>query len=57
MQALAAVGVVVVVLLLGHMISHARAEAAHPCPSWNFPILTPTGWGCGMTWTGTGKSR
>jgi hypothetical protein len=48
-QAACAGFAVVLVVLAIHLIGHARAQAAHPCPSWNFPVLTPTGWGCAQS--------
>jgi hypothetical protein len=57
MIAAAAVLAVVLAVLTVRMIGHARAQAAHPCPSWNFPVLTSAGWGCAESLTIGVKSR
>jgi hypothetical protein len=59
-KAACAAAAVVLVVLTIHLIGHARAVAAHPCPPGRLVMLAPTGWGCGDTFTGgfkTVKSR
>ena len=46
-KAACAVLAVVLAVLTIHLIGHARAVAAHPCPPGRQVMLAPTGWGCG----------